>query len=313
MKRVIYTSPFVPAELIGAHGLSAERLIPVSGRESKCCSVEGMCQYALTFVNEVTTKKGIGAAIFATTCDQMRRAADLIVRRSTTPVFLMNVPATWHTTTSRGLYRSELERLGRFLVGLGGSAPSSKQLAQVMMRVTLERSGSPGTIRPTVCSFGRAKRPSEPFGKPIALIGGPLPRDEHWLITAIEMAGGRIVLDGTENGERTLPALFDSRKIKTDPMAELVRAYFETIPDVFQRPNTRFYDWLERAILEREVQGVVVRHYVWCDLWRAEVPRIVERTNLPVLHIDTEGGSLSKERTISRIQSFFEILNNDKP
>jgi benzoyl-CoA reductase/2-hydroxyglutaryl-CoA dehydratase subunit BcrC/BadD/HgdB len=310
MKRIVYTSPFVPAEFISAHGMLPSRIVPMPGRRGKHGAREGMCPYALAFVNEVTGMRRIGAVVVTTTCDQMRRAADLIALRSNAPLFVMNVPATWRTAASRRLYRSELERLGRFLVGLGGKTPSTRELSRLMRSSAAEQKLCPPVDQtasgPSSLLEGRAS--ALPFVKPVALIGGPLPADERWLIGAIENAGGRIVLDGTENGERTLPAQFSMKRIKTDPIAELVRAYFDTIPDIFRRPNSGLYEWLDRMVAQRGAEGIIVRHYVWCDMWRAEVQRIVERTNLPVLHIDTEGGNLSRERTVSRIQAFFEML-----
>jgi len=293
MKRIVYTSPYVPAEFIAAHGFCPSRAVPCRPKRMAASgSLEGICPYALAFVNEVVGDTSAYAVVLTTTCDQMRRSADLIKRESDIPIFLMNVPATWQTAAPRRLYRSELERLGRFLVDLGGRAPSSKELTRVMMKREKLR------IKLVI-----------PAGKKgIAILGGPLPADERWFIDTIKRAGGQIVLDGTENGERTMPAPFNRKRIKADPMSELVHAYFETIPDVFQRPNTRLYEWLDRALLERDVKGIIVRYYVWCDLWHAEVQRIVERSKLPVLYIDTEGGNLSRERTLSRVQAFLEML-----
>jgi len=284
-------------------------------------ALEGVCPYALAFANEIVADTSAEAAILTTTCDQMRRAGDLIARQSDIPVFLMNIPATWQSSASRRLYRSELERLGRFLVDVGGKAASLKKLAQTMMeRGNSAKNSSYHNCHAldslkcaglTALSRGIQKRRQAAALQriPIALIGGPLPADERWLIAAIEEAGGRIVLDGTDNGERTMPGQFERKRIKIDPMTELVRAYFETIPDIFQRPNTRLYEWLADAVLELGVKGIIIRNYIWCDLWRGEVQRIEERTKLPVLHIDTEGGTHSKERTMSRVQSFFEMLN----
>jgi benzoyl-CoA reductase/2-hydroxyglutaryl-CoA dehydratase subunit BcrC/BadD/HgdB len=308
-------------------------------------SLEGICPYALAFVNEIIGDANASAAVLTTTCDQMRHAADLIHQKSDTPVFLMNVPATWQTAASRRLYRAEMERLGRFLVDLGGRAPSSKELARVMLkcgtsrkndlysncyaRASLECAGLTAPSRRTqkrrqaaalqstltagkgyCLNTAHSRTSAMPLAIPIALIGGPLPSDEHWLIDAIEKAGGRIALDATESGERTMPAPFDSARSKADPMAELVRAYFDSIPDVFQRPNTRLYEWLDRMLVERGAKGIILRHYVWCDLWHAEAQRLVEWSKVPVLHIDTEGGNASKERTVSRIEAFFETLNS---
>lgn len=163
MKRVVYTSPFVPAEFIAAHGCRPDRVLPTFGKGLRG-SAEGMCPYALAFVNEVCGRSRVDSVVLTTTCDQMRRAADLIAGRSNVPIFLMNVPATWQTAMSRGLYRSELERLGRFLVGLGGKAPSLKRLSNVMAQARSDCSG------PASCSanstFVPTKAPALPVRSP---------------------------------------------------------------------------------------------------------------------------------------------------
>lgn len=87
----------------------------------------------------VRTGSGPGAcgevlpsAVFTTTCDQMRRVAEMIGRECPVPSFLFHVPATWQTVGACGLYCSELERLGRFLCRLGGAPPDRKTLVEVM-------------------------------------------------------------------------------------------------------------------------------------------------------------------------------------
>ena len=54
----------------------------------------------------------------------------------------------------------------------------------------------------------------------------------------VERAGGRVVLDATEGGERTLPRPFDPARLAADPFEELADAYFDAIPDAFRRPNS---------------------------------------------------------------------------
>ena len=54
---------------------------------------------------------------------------------------------------------------------------------------------------------------------------------DYIIFDLIEQLGGRVVLDGTEGGERTMPARFDPERVREDPLGELVRAYFDTIPD----------------------------------------------------------------------------------
>ncbi len=98
------------------------------------------------------------------------------------------------------------------------------------------------------------------------------------------------MLDATEGGERTLPAPLDPERLQADPFDELMRVYFDSIPDVFRRPNDRLYDWLRQRIAERGVRGLIVRRHVWCDLWHAELPRLRQEMSLPLLDLDIAAG-----------------------
>ncbi len=118
---------------------------------------------------------------------------------------------------------------------------------------------------------------------PLALVGGPMSQGDYDLLTAVENAGGRFVLDATESGERTLPAAVDVDRLKADPREELVRIYFDSIADVFQRPNDRMFAWLRAEVIRRRVRGILVRRYVWCDHWHGEMPRLREELDVPIL------------------------------
>ena len=262
--------------------------------------------------------------MLATTCDQMRRVPDLIRRESSLPLFLMNVPWTWQTPASGRLYRSELERLGRFLVQAGGRSPAEGELASTMRRYDERRrdlraargrvsarryaEALAAFMRDGQLALGDDAAPPAAAGIPIALVGGPLPPTDFWLFDEIERLGGRVVLDGSESGERTLPAPFERRRLADDPLGMLVDAYWGTIPEAFQRPNSRLYVWLKRELEQCGARGLIVRHYVWCDIWHAEAQRMAEWASIPVLHIDVDRGNLSKERTSARLQAFLEVL-----
>ena len=134
MKTIIYTCPYVPAEWIAAHGLRACRLL----LDRVDCGIlpsgeEGVCPYVRSFISEVTRNRDAGGVVVTTLCDQMRRAFDIIIRSCDTPAFLMNVPSTWQTPSAKKLYVDELNRLGRFLVRLGGTSPSKDTLAKIML------------------------------------------------------------------------------------------------------------------------------------------------------------------------------------
>jgi benzoyl-CoA reductase/2-hydroxyglutaryl-CoA dehydratase subunit BcrC/BadD/HgdB len=284
----------------------------------------GLCPYVRAFIGRVLSPRGIHAAVLATTCDQMRRAAEWLAIEGGPPVFLMNVPATWQTPASARLYRDELLRLGRFLTRLGGTPPSPARLADTLQAYDARREvlrGALGALSARRASealarfdlggapdTGQPARPVVPRGVPVAVVGGPLMRGDERAFGAIQKAGGRVVLDGTESGARTLPAPFDRRRLRDDPLLELVDAYFGAIPDIFRRPDTLLYAWLARELAAGAARGIIVWRYVWCDLWAASVARLRETTGLPVLDLDVSGDESGLARTLGRIQAFMEVL-----
>jgi benzoyl-CoA reductase/2-hydroxyglutaryl-CoA dehydratase subunit BcrC/BadD/HgdB len=158
--------------------------------------------------------------------------------------------------------------------------------------------------------------PAGPIGNPprrpdlpMALVGGPMSWGDYELLAAVEEAGGRIVLDATESGERTLPAPLDLDRLKADPLEELVRIYFDTIPDVFRRPNDRLFAWLRGEIARRCVRGILVRRYVWCDHWHGEMARLRDELGVPILEWDGSGSDRrSRAGVVGRMEAFMEML-----
>jgi benzoyl-CoA reductase/2-hydroxyglutaryl-CoA dehydratase subunit BcrC/BadD/HgdB len=277
----------------------------------------GVCPYARAFIGEVAAGRGTDAAILATTCDQMRRAAEWLAASGGPQVFLLNVPATWQTPASARLYRDELQRLGRFLVGLGGEAPSREFLAETVAAYDVRRErlrGELGSLSARQASEaiahydrGEEEQPGE-RGTPVALVGGPLMQGDERIFDIIKQSGGRVALDGTESGPRTLPAPIDRRRLRDDPLLELMDAYFGAIPDAFRRPDTALYEWLSRELAASAARGIIVWRYVWCDLWAASATRLREATGLPVLDLDVSGDESGLARTAGRIQAFMEVL-----
>jgi benzoyl-CoA reductase/2-hydroxyglutaryl-CoA dehydratase subunit BcrC/BadD/HgdB len=284
-----------------------------------------VCPYARAFIGEVAAARGTDAAILTTTCDQMRRAAEWLTLGGGPPVFLMNVPATWQTPASARLYRDELQRLGRFMVGLGGAAPSREFLAETIAAYDARREllrGSLGSLSArqasnAIASYDRGEdtaatlrggSPDPPRGTPVALVGAPLMRGDERVFDIIAQSGGHVVLDGTESGARTLPAPIDRRRMRDDPLLELLDAYFGAIPDAFRRPDAALYQWLSRELAASGARGVIVWRYVWCDMWAASATRLREATGLPVLDLDVSGDESGLARTAGRIQAFMEML-----
>jgi benzoyl-CoA reductase/2-hydroxyglutaryl-CoA dehydratase subunit BcrC/BadD/HgdB len=349
MNTVAYCCPFVPAEWIAAHGLAPARIVPegeggkvgkweggkairvqgsgfrvqdprqgaagfsprggdslenraqptpseIRNPRSEIGVYAGICPFARGFAGSAMAFGDAAGVVVTSACDQMRRIGDWLAERSTRPVFLMNVPSTC-TPSARGLYASEVRRLGGFLVTIGGKTPSNEELARVMLEYGANR-------EPTSEEVGRPAKEV-----PLALVGGPLLAEDFELFELIEQAGGRVVLDGTEQGERTRPAQFDRERLAVDPFDELVHAYFDTIPDAFRRPDGLLHEWLGREIAARNVRGVILHRYVWCDNWHAEVYRLKETLSVPVLDLDNAGADGGgRARAEARIRAFVEML-----
>ncbi len=320
-KRFAYSAPFVPAEWIAAHGC-LPRFHRPSGviTDGPIDDRAGLCAYMRAFVNEVSADSSIDGLILTTTCDQMRRAVDLIADGSAKPVFLMHVPTTWQTSTAYQYYLDELDRLGRFLVDQGGSTPSNGELIDVMRGFERGRQqivATPERCRGQALStalnglFEGALPPAPPTevrrGVPIAVLGGPLSKTDCQLFELIHAEGGTVLLDGTENGERGLPGKFNARQLAGEPLQVLADAYFGSIVDVFQRPNNRLFAWLKGQVKERGIEGIVLVRYVWCDCWHAEVQRIREWVGVPLVDIDLNGID-GAARNTTRIAAFLEAL-----
>lgn len=322
MTVVRYCCPFVPVEWIDAHGLRPSRVVPTPAR-SHC--PDGACPYAYAFM-EMSNSMANAPFIFTTTCDQMRRHAELAHNNTTSSVFLMHVPTTWQTPGSFQLYRDELERLGRFLCQLGGVTPSKETLENTIrvwesrrnsMRL-LRDSANPADWPEMLRRFHEDGHVSDvrtaddqglntDKGVPLALVGSPLLASHLSIHSIIAQFGGRVVLDGTDFGERAFPVL-DHKLLVEDPLNALADAYFHSIPDAFRRTNEMLYEWVIDGCSRARARGVVFHHQLWCDTWHGEAQRMRERLSLPFLSLETGGESELGAHAISRLQAFLENL-----
>lgn len=316
---VFLTSPWIPAEWIQAHGLIPRGWF-ARGTGRAAPLAEGVCAFAQAAVSQAKLNPE-AALVFATTCDQLRRAFDAAVEDASRRCFSFNVPATWQTAASRVWFRAELERFGRFLERLGGRAPDAARLAAEMKQRDQQRQAlRTAAGRWPAAEYAAAvahfhwtgEAPSDKAaltkqlpGVPLALIGGPVGRPAMALI---ENCGGQVALDATESGERSLFPRLPDGDWSADPLGALVSAYLDHGVDVFQRPNSRFYAWLGERLATRRIRGLVLRAFVGCDLWRAEAASLREAFGLPVLVLEADENPGCEAREAGRLQAFVETL-----
>jgi benzoyl-CoA reductase/2-hydroxyglutaryl-CoA dehydratase subunit BcrC/BadD/HgdB len=292
MDRVLYSSPHIPRQWIAAHCMEPHLLHPSGDFVHECVErVEGLCTYARAWISSALADRHAAGIVLAMTCDQMRRAFEILSEHALVPCFLFNIPATWQTVQARRLYRDEIRRLGRFLVGLGGRALSAKDLADQMLKneniVACDKA---------TCKSGKI---------PLALIGPHGMADDTVWMDMIAQADGEVLMDCSSPAH----PVFDRRTLMQDPFSELADACFDAIQDLFQRPNSGFFLKLDRALRQSNARGLIVRRYLWCDVWHAEIHRLKKWAPVPVLDLEiSDRPKEDSHRLCMRIQSFMEIM-----
>ena len=323
MKDVWYTCPFVPPEWIAAHGLRPRRRVLAAATSADRAAPEGACPYAHAFATAASATPNDEAVIATTLCDQMRRASEPPAAGAGDRLFVMHVPHAWQSPSAHRFYRDELQRLGRFLVHLGGMAPSKERLAEAIRacdraRRDLLAARSRLTARrfaEALAGFPEAQHPAGgtapaqgPGAPAVAVVGGPILRGDFWIFDRIEEFGGRVVLNATVGGELTLPAPPDRRRLADDPLAELAEMYFGRIPHPARRPNSGLYEYLKREIAARDVGGILYVRNVWCDVWHAELHRLKAWAPCAVADLDLADDASAAVRGAARVQSLIETL-----
>ncbi|HTY86844.1 MAG TPA: 2-hydroxyacyl-CoA dehydratase family protein [Candidatus Acidoferrum sp.] len=319
---VYYSSPWIPAEWIQAHGFEPRGAWAAEdfGRGALPLAA-GVCAFSEAVLRFAETHSE-AAMIFTTTCDQLRRSFDVFAATPGRRAFLFNIPATWQSTAADRMFQSELERLGRFLEELGGHSPSTTDLANIIehrgrVRQDLLELAPRCSARQFAEAIARFHEngscaapdpvlPPAAGAIPLALVGGPLTVAQGDVLDLIEAAGARVVLNATETGERSLLPVLAPGDFRDHPFAALARHCFENIADVFQRPNTRLYSWLKDRLAARRARGIVLWVHTGCDLWRAEAQSLRETFQLPVLVLEADEMSGGSRREADRIQAFVE-------
>jgi hypothetical protein len=332
VRRVFLASPWLPAEWIAAHGMQPYGIwfLPEFGTVAPPCGA-GLCGFAHS-MQQLAGNDRDSLFVFPSHCDQLRRAYDAAAAMIGSQIFLFNLPSASDSPVAQKIYRAEMERLGRFLIRAGGRTPDPEGLSVLMthyahVRGSLsERAERPGreflecltglhTGRPVPYKPEIRTTQSSTCGVQLAMVGGPFPGSQWTLLNLVEDLGGSIALYAAEPGERNVwqdkETIRDSSE--NDPSAlnlelRLANNYLRHMTDVYQRPNTKLYKWLGERLRSRNVRGILLWHYAWCDLWRAEAQSLREAFGLPVLPLEADAAQGGMLRTTGRIEAFIESL-----
>lgn len=291
MTTVYYTCSFVPSELISACGCVPQRLISVC-KNSRLSGTEGMCSFTEAWLQDLLDRPETEdfAAIFTTSCDQMRRAFDLYCHQSGRKALLLNVPST-RTPQALDYYRQELERLRTCLCTLSGKSFDENRLKKLMLGCTSKKD-----------------KPENKERIQIAFVGGPVPASIRSTVnTVLQTSNGSISFNTAENMLIDQFLEFNPVQTRQDPFKELTAGYFQ-LPAIWKRPNDLFYDWFTRKLRKNKIDGIILFRHLFCDLWHSQVYEFKNRFDIPVLDINLDGKASLSASAVSRIQAFLETL-----
>ena len=65
---------------------------------------------------------------------------------------------------------------------------------------------------------------------------------------------------------------------------------------------------LGNEIAARGIRAIIFRHYPWCDIWNAELQRMRQWPDVPVLDLGIGGEGDDRCRKAGRIQALLESL-----
>lgn len=342
-----YFCHYMPAELILAAGALPLRLRGAGSEDSSPGDawLSGrVCTYVRHVMSLVLDGKYdfLDGAVCMNTCDHVRRAADVFVKKSSVPFNgFISVPRNPRESLF-GYYVSELRKFiagmeDNFGIKIGagdfrsairtmnGTRDRLREINRMRMEDAPRISGADSLaahivsqVLPPEVFAGLADSLIEqmksgpgldsPRGR-LVLIGAEL--DEPGYVEVIESQGAIVVADLLCFGARSALDPIDENAV--DPVEAIARAYFfrpscaRMIGDFPRR-----WENLKRLVKDARADGVVFERLVFCDPWGAEIHNILNRAkeenSFPVLSLTREYGVTAAGQLRTRVQAFLEKL-----
>jgi len=270
------TGPQVPHDRIRAHGYAPVTLPPLASALGSPAA--GVCAVAHGWAGALLSDESrFAAAVLTTRCDQLRRTFETLRARTRLPLFLLNVPATHGAETARRLYEEELKRLDRFLDRLG-DGPQGEPVTGLGGTGSASETSTFGVLR-----LAPDAAVARPFcgGFRVGMLACCLTEADDAVLQMLPLVGLQIAVHATEGSVGT--------------------------PTIGQRPNAPFFAWLRQTSRAAGLEGWIHVRQPWCDLYHAEVPRMISETALPWLDLET-GASPAFASLRMRAEAFAETL-----
>lgn len=342
-----YFCHYAPRELILAAGALPLRLRG-AGSEDSSLGDTYMSGRVCTFVRHVMSLAleerydFLEGEITLNTCDHVRRAADLFVKKTSIPFHgFISVPRTPRESLY-GYYHEELRKLlagfeGHFNIKISDDdlREAIRTMNEIRSRLTkisrfriLDRPKLSGAealsihiaseVLPPAVFLDMADRLIEALDdRPgldssrgrLALIGAEL--DEPEYVEAIESQGALVVSDLLCFGSRSVLDPIDENA--PDPLEAIGRTYFFSTSCarmIGDFPNR--WARLKKLVETARIDGVILERIVFCDPWGADLHNIIHRARkedaFPVLSLQREYGVVPTGQVKTRVQAFIEKI-----
>ena len=333
----------VPLELVRACGGRPVRMLQAGRSEDFESAAELMgpdtCPFCRCLIGRSLRKlqpqSKMNVLVVAAHCDQTRRSSELFQRHFHVPVLPIMLPATWEDSSSLQMYQGELGWLGAELGEMTGVGFCKSRLAESVTayaqareatgRIVEQLAGYPVLAHQIGCLLGLAEplRLAD-FAKSIAervqllgeqekasnskptvlIIGSIIGDDDTSLLRAFH--GRCRVIQDTCSGKMFL-------ELKIPPadgsaIESLAGAYWQQIPSIRSRPNSRFYEYVEQTLRRCRADAIIYRSLKFCDLWSLEAVRFKQQMSVPVLLLDCTYGPGQDGLMENRVQALLEML-----
>lgn len=292
-----------------------------------------VCPLVKTLLGNVGEQRGlhgdIDLWIGLSTCDAMRRGMDMLAGALGREVHPVQLPAT-RTEASADYYADQVLRVVADIGAHHGlsfdlSRAGAWQREQDAAAAVLARAARSGRVSPLdlhemfhlfflarprgLADFFEGLLTTAPVhrGKrTILLTGSPLAYEDTVLLEDLESRGYSVlplnctglnaVEDGAGDGD-------GGNVVRSMALRSFHRPICAR-----SRPNRSVYDRIAETIREARPAGLVVKCLKSCDHWYTERERMRRTFDLPVLVFDSDYADGGRERLLSRIDAFVEMM-----
>ncbi|TAN43944.1 MAG: 2-hydroxyacyl-CoA dehydratase [Nitrospirae bacterium] len=332
-----YTCNAFPAAVLAGSGLWPVRVLCGTSSDSESAGEKivraDVCPLVKSLLGNVAEGKSLHAEIDLWiglyTCDQMRRGMNCLSEQLGKEVHPVQLPAT-RTDDVAGYYAVQVKRLVSDIETRHNLPFDEKQSLYWTNEYNdaakvLSQAARAGFISPLdIHAMFHLLFNSRPFGlarffekiiissdafrpeKTVVLTGSPLTLEDTVLLEELENRGfGVIPLNCTG-----LNAVEYEKHVEIgdNTIESLALAAFHRPPCSRARPNTVVYERIKQTITDTGAKGLIVKCMKFCDQWYTERERMRRTFDIPVLVFDSDYAAGGRERLLSRIDAFLEML-----